>query len=396
MQILRSILFSLLFFSQSAATAAAGQLDGEGRLATRREAQDIVDRYGSLPGDGAVRAEGRLISSGEAADVVRRYGSIPGRGVVIGDGRLITTAEAKDVFSHYKSIPGGLVLEGNARGLEWVRAARYEPASNAFVLNDRVTYYSPISPLGAAILVRAIAQDDRIGVSLTEDAYIAYGKLHNRSEAAADLRLADGFLGDLVLPPRDWTIGYRLAQGFVPREDIGRVNVTAFFRFRDFQFATKETQLEFERASLDVRVVPVLQQQAADGGYLPDLKAISRGYGFEAYTTNAEHVGANISYYLQEQIVARALAYGEAAAFFRGLKASGIDLRVLGRSIEAASGKSPIRPSAAGRLNNDWMGYLKEIQTAKVYGNWSAPPYDLYVDRKRGGPTKSALAPASK
>lgn len=390
MQFLRPIFPTLLFLSLSAATTAAGQVHGEGRLITQREAQNVLDRYRNIPGGGVVNGEGRLISSGEAADVTRRYRSIPGRGAVNGEGRLITTEEVRAVLKRYKSIPGGLVLEGNALGMEWVRAARYEPASNAFVLNDHIAYSSPISAHGAAILAKAIAEDDRIGVSLAEEVQIAYGKLRNRSDVAADLRLADGFLGDLILPPRDWTIGYRLAEAFVPREDVGSANVTVFFRLRDFQFATKEKQLELERASLDVRVVPVLQKQAADGGYLPDFKAISSGGGFEAYEANARHVGANISYYLREKIVARALDYAEAAAFFRALKASGIDLRNLARGIEASSGRSAVRPSAAGKLEDDWRAYLREIQTAEAYANWSAPPYDLFLDRKRVTPVKHA------
>jgi len=369
MQFVRSIVLAFLVFSsQSLATATAGQLDGEGRLITQHEARGLLDRFGSIPGDGVVR----------------------------GEGRLITTSEAIDVLKRYNSIPGGLVLEGKALGIEGIRTARYEPASNAFVLNDQLIYRLPISAHGAATLIRALAHDDRVGVSLTEDAYIAYGKLRSGSNVAADLRLSDGFLGDLILPPRDWTIGYKLASSFVPREDIGNANVTVFFRLRDFAFAAKDTRLELERASLDVRIVPVLQQQASDGGYLPDYKAIELGAGFDAYAANAEHVGANIGYYLQEPIVARALAHGEATAFFRELKASGIDLRSLVRRIETASGKSVDRLSAAGKLDDDWMGYLKEIQDARVQGNWSAAPYDLYLDRKRAAPVKNALAPVAR
>ncbi|KAB2916628.1 MAG: hypothetical protein F9K29_11085 [Hyphomicrobiaceae bacterium] len=383
MQNLRPIFIALLFIAQSAATAAAGEVHGEGRLITQRESQDVIDRYRNIPGGGVVTGEGRLIGSGEAADITRRYRSIPGRGVVIGEGRLITTEEASTILKRYKSVPGGLVLEGTALGMEWVRAAQYEPSSHAFVLNGDIAYHVPISARGVATLARAIAGDDRIGVSLGEEVQITYGKLRSRSDVAADLRLADGFLGDLVLPPRDWTIGYRLAEAFAPREDVVSTNVTVLFRLKDFRFATEDKQLKFERASLDVRVVPVLEKYAADGGYLPDLKAIARGSGFEAYEANARHVGANVAYYLREQIVARALDYAETAAFLRALKASGINLRNLVRGVEASSD----RPTA-GKLDDDWRAYLSEIQAANAYGNWSAPPYDLYSARKRIAPAQ--------
>jgi len=361
----------------------AGVVQGEGRLITHGEAADVVKRYRSVPGAGVVQGEGRLITHGEAADVVKRYRSVPGAGVVRGEGRLITHGEAASLVHRYRSIPGGLILEGNALGVEWVKTAKYEPSLNAFVLNGLVVYQSPIPPHSAAILARAIAEDDRIGVSLTEESQIVYGRLPNSSDVATDLKLADGFLGDLILPPRDWTIGYRLAEGFVPRSDVGRANATVLFRLRDFRFATKANKLELEGAHFDARVVAALEKRAADGGYLPDLKAISSGGALAAYEANAKHVGANIGYYLQERIVGRALDYGEVAAFFRGLQASGVDLRDLMRGIEPAGGKATARSSTAEKLERDWAAYLIEIQAAKAHANWSAPPYDLYAERTK-------------
>jgi hypothetical protein len=370
----------------------AGIVKGEGRLITHGEAADVVYRYRSVPGAGIVKGEGRLITHSEAADVVYRYRSVPGAGVVKGEGRLITHSEAAGLVHRYQSLPGGLILEGNALGLEWVKTARYDPALNAFVLNGLVVYQSPISSHGAAILARALAEDDRIGVSLAEESHIVYGRLPASSGAATDLKLADGFLGDLILPPRDWTVGYRFAEGFVPRDDVGQANATVLFRFRDFRFVSTANKLELEAAQFDARVVPALEKRAADGGYLPDLKAISSGGGLAPYEANAKHVGANISYYLQERIVARALDYGEVAAFFRTLKASGVDLRDLMRGAEPASGKATARSPTPEKLERDWAAYLIEIQAAKAHANWSAPPYDLYVERAKGASVKKSRA----
>lgn len=41
-------------------------------------------------------------------------------------------------------------------------------------------------------------------------------------------------------------------------------------------------------------------------------------------------------------------------------------------------------------IQGRWVSYLKEIQAANTYSNWSAPPYDLYV-RHHGSPTDAAL-----
>jgi hypothetical protein len=264
---------------------------------------------------------------------------------------------------------------------------RYDAAANAFVLDDAVVYPSPIGARSAAVLARAIAADDRVGVSLGEDAEIVYGRLPRNSEVATDLKLADNFLGDMILPPQEWTVGYRFANGFEPRRNAGNDSTAVFFRFTDFRFAVKDGRLQLTHAGFDARLVPIRQDEAADGGYLPDYKAIAAGTMVEEYRINAEHLGENIDYYLQEEIVARAFSYGQAAAFFRGLKAAGVGLQDLSRSIEASS---PAATPAAGRrpastLDDSWLAYLRDIQARNRFGNWSGPPADLYASRRANG-----------
>jgi hypothetical protein len=336
------------------------------------------------PATAQVKGDGRIITAPEAQSVIGRYNSVPGGGMIKGEGRLVTESEVQSIVKRYKSIPGGLVLEGAAHGMQWVKTVRYRSASNTFLINDQVSFPSPISPSNAALLAKAIAQDDRIGVSLTEETQIVYGKLPNYSEVAADLKLADGLLGDLILPPRDWSIGYRFALEFVPGENVGPTSVSVFFRFKDFQVVTRDKKLAFDRATFEAVVVPILDGKAPDGGFLPDFKAISNAAAVGAYETNAKHVGANIGYYLNETVVARALAYGQVAAFFRSLKTAGIDLHGLARRLEGAGRKVAPRPtSVEGDLEADWQTYLKEIQGKNAFANWSAPPYDLYRQRKQ-------------
>ena len=79
------------------------------------------------------------------------------------------------------------------------------------------------------------------------------------------------------------------------------------------------------------------------------------------------------------------MAYGEAAAFFRSLKASGVNQEKLARQIDPSVDKV----ASTGRttqqsLEVHWLNYLREIQDNNSYGNWSSPPYDLYLNRFNG------------
>jgi hypothetical protein len=354
-------------------------------MITRQEAHTLVRHYRSIPGDG-MKAQARLISRDEAHALVKRYSCVPGDGMKAKAG-MITREEAHKIVRHYRSIPGGLVLEGNGIGIDRVKNVSYEPASNTFVLDDnRAVYSSPVSAQNAALLARAIARDDRIGVSLNDERHIVFGKLPASADLAADLKSVDNFLGDMVLPPQEWTVGYKFANGFEPMKDPGKGGAAVFFRFRDFEFAVKEGKLTPTGAEFDARIVPILKQQTSIGGYLPDYQAIDAASGYEPYEAGARHVAENIGYYLSEDIVHRAMAYGEAAAFFRSLKASGINLDKLSRKIDASIEKaaSPSR-TAPQSLEVHWLSYLREIQDGNRYANWSAPPYDLYLNRMSAG-----------
>jgi hypothetical protein len=316
----------------------------------------------------------------DAHKILKHYRSIPGDGVK-GHGGLVTHDEAHKLIKRYRSIPGGVVLEGKGSGIGGVKSVEYERASNTFVLDKgRATYASPLPPGKTALLARALAKSDMVGVSLGEESHIVFGKLPRNSDVAVDLMMADNFLGDMVLPPQAWTIGYKFANGFEPARDGTADNAAVFFRFTDFAFALKEGKLELANAQFDASVVPTLDEQAPDGGYLPDFRAIASPAKFARYETGARHVADNIGYYLGEEIVRRTLAYGEVAAFLRSLKASGVNLGALARKIEASADKATARAETASpTLEAAWMGYLKEIQTGNRHANWSAPPYDLYL-----------------
>jgi hypothetical protein len=348
---------------------------GEGRLITHAEAEATLKRYGSIPG---TRGNLTLVSSRQAD------------AVIVGEGRLITAAEAEAVVKRYGSCPGGFVLEEAAVGVSAFKTVRYDPSANAFILDERVSYGLPISVRGAADLARALAEDDRVGVSLGEELEIVYGKLPRSSDVALDLKLADNFLGDIILPPQEWVMGYRFANGFEPRQDLGSGDAAVFFKFSDLEFALQGERLGLARARFDVRIVPIVARKAPDGGFLPDFEAIAAGVGFEPYQAGASHIADNIDYYLKERIVERVLAYAEVAGLLRSLKAAGVDLHELARNIKAHDSRSTSRRPAR-TLVEGWRHYLREIQTDHDFANWPEAPYDLYVNRK--APRKAALGP---
>jgi PAN domain-containing protein len=306
-----------------------------------------------------------------------------------GNYRSPTPQSAQDTLRTYKGIPGGVVLEGAATGLGSLDRVAYNKKLNALMLDDRAAYFFPILPESVAVLCRALDRDDRIGVSLGQ-VHIVYGALPPDSNVAIDLKLADHFLGDIVFARKDWTRGYRLANGFEPQPHRGdRFYGAVFFKFNGFQFHIDQEEVRLIASNFDVQVVPLLDTKTTDGGHLPDVSAISASRTSPQWESNARHIAQNASYYGKEKIVDRVFQYGEVAALLRGLKAAGVDLNRLARAIEFATGTAAASPSAAPpqvnparQLENDWLEYLKQIQAHNYYPNWSGPPYDVYTNAK--------------
>lgn len=356
----------------------------------------------SLPNTPArkVSGEARPISAKETTTVVKRYRSVPGDGPIRANARPISPAESKKVLNQYNSIPGGLILEGRAGGLKFVKRVSYDAKRNTFLLNGNVTYVSPISAKSALELIDALIADDRIGVSIGDSNEIIYGKLSKDSEIALNLKLADNFLGDMILPPQDWTIGYRYADNYSPlgnpQSDVQQDNVkhdnvpqdnvpAVFFSAGGYIFGTEDGKLKLLNATFKIRTVPVSNEIAEDGGYLPDMKRIGVVSTIpDPYDINAQHVADNIGYYVREEIVNKALAYGEVASFFRVLKRSRVSMKDLRRQLKEAVGENAAAtaPPQLPTLEEGWRAYLKDIQSRNQYANWSSRPYDLYLARQ--------------
>lgn len=248
-----------------------------------------------------------------------------------------TVQDAQQTTTRYGGIPGGIVLEGAATGIGSIESVKYDRRFNAFIVNDRAVYFMRIPPNAVAVMCRAIAKDDRIGVSLG-DAEIVYGRVPKDSALAWDLKLADHFLGDIVFAENDWTRGYKFAGGFVPAANEGAsYPIAVFFTFRDFTFRTERDEIRLAGVNFDVRLLPLSNSLAADGNLLPDVKAIQSGRVSPQYEANARHIAQNIAYYRRERIVDRMFAYGEVASFLRALKRADFDLEALAANIPAAS-----------------------------------------------------------
>ena len=123
------------------------------------------------------------------------------------------------------------------------------------------------------------------------------------------------------------------------------------------------------------------------------MEAIDNDSALQDYETNAKHVAENIDYYLREEIVSLITSYGEAAAFFRGLKDAGVDLPTLAGELRIADGAPSLSLQNAPTLEDGWQEYLRGIQARTNYENWSSPPYDAYMGWKKS--TSAATSAAS-
>jgi hypothetical protein len=246
-----------------------------------------------------------------------------------------SVVDARRTVNEYGGIPGGgVVLQGEARGLASIEEIGYDRKFNAFILDGRAAYFLKIPPDNVAELCRALAVKDQVGVSLGRTRLV-YGAVPKDSEMAFDLMLADRFLGDIVFARNDWTRGYRFANGYSPAPDPNLSgNIAVFFRFGEFEFTSAGQEIALARAKLDVTLVPLSSRTAPDGNLLPDEAAIAAGSVSAPFKANARHISDNIDYYRREQIVQRAFAYGEAAAFLRWLRSEGADLAELAGQIE--------------------------------------------------------------
>lgn len=248
-----------------------------------------------------------------------------------------TKDSAFTILSEYKSIPGGVILEGIGTGIGNVQKALFNASDNSIVLDGGITYEIPVTRQEMKDILLAISKNDKMGVSLV-DKYIVYGGLDNGNNITLTISLVDLFLAHIVYGGKhEEKFGdYKFANGYVLKKFKGTLlsGICVYFRFCDYEFRKNKTRYELASSRLAITLVPTKKEERADdGGALPDFNAIEKGYVPDAWKQNAQHISKNIDYYMKERLMRMVNCYGEAAAFARALKGSGIDLEKLAASL---------------------------------------------------------------
>ncbi len=250
-----------------------------------------------------------------------------------------TVKAMTDLVKQYGVPPQGVIVEGTAQGLGEIDSAQYDAKYNALIINGAEVYMLKIPPWTFDELCKAIADDDRLGVTEETDQMVVYGakgadKIYGHTSLAHDMALTDMFLGDIVFSEDHWSKGYNYAGGFRPTPPAkpGR-SVSVEFIFGDFQFRIDGARIVPVGENLSVTLYPTSLVQTADGRNLPDYNALDNHYAPPAeYVRNAKYVAKNTRYFSREEIVARTFEYGEAASILRAIKAAGKDVGALAES----------------------------------------------------------------
>jgi len=249
-----------------------------------------------------------------------------------------TPQAAKKETDTYGGVLGGIMLEDPAGGLGRISTVKYDGRYNALVMDDHLVYFMKVPSWDAAALCRDIARDKlmRVGVSMGKTAMV-YGEksTYENTSVGYNLLLTDHFLGDFVFGWQKWSKGYNLPDGYQPQTADVTADMLVQFVFKGFQFTTKTNELQLTNLAVDVRFMPVSKKPARDGGMLPDMDALQRGYEPPAgFLANAQYLTSHFKFFRQERLVAKTIAYGELAALFRSFKQAGVNLELLASAME--------------------------------------------------------------
>ncbi len=267
-------------------------------------------------------------------------------------GRVVpaTRSYVDKTVKTYGGFNGGILLEDSARGIGNVSDIQYDATLNALIINERNLYFSPVSPRNLAVICRAIAADDRLGVSIGEVPVIN-GKegreVPDISEVAIDMQLADRFLANIALGRREWIEDdYRFVNDYSPVAAEGSWVYQA--NLNGFTFENDRDVIRLKAANFDLRVIPMSNKRAPNGSFLADEEAMDRGF-VSPFDSNMEHIKRFIGEYrIQKAYIDRVFQYGEVAALLRALKADEVDLDELANLVEQTTGIGPFKngPSA--------------------------------------------------
>ena len=185
--------------------------------------------------------------------------------------------------------------------MSFIKTVAYLARANAFIINDDVVYLNPISSAELSELQRALASDDRLGVSLGGGySLLVYGSLPAKSDIITNLKLADAFLGDIAFGSDRLIRGYTFAGGYATKRRVG-ASVAVHFNLHGFRFAVgPDGQLHRSTFAVNSTLVPLTEAKTKDGGHIPDFDRIRSGNLPHEYVDNLTHLQNNIAYYARE------------------------------------------------------------------------------------------------
>jgi len=233
------------------------------------------------------------------------------------------------------SLPAGVVLEGEGAGLDPVKTVTYDREKHEFVLDEKIRYACPVDLKDFLDLLRALAEDDRVGVSITStNDLITYGKIKRKSPVAQALFDTDRFLSGLVFGQEEYYKGIELPGNFKPDRIVNpEPPMAATFVCQGNLFGVLEDRVRVTSGDIAVLVAPLSKKRAPDGGHLVDEEVLKEGKFDEPVRRNLEWIRLSKAEILKMPIPDKARRLSEAAAFIRHLQKSGIDLKAFAKTL---------------------------------------------------------------
>ncbi|MCK6471636.1 MAG: hypothetical protein L6R28_07810 [Planctomycetes bacterium] len=230
---------------------------------------------------------------------------------------------AAQVVESYGSAPKGAALEGTAIGLEKIESVIYDKEKNEFTLNGKSVLANPVDRKEFVRILDALEESDLLAISLlTDKSTLSYGKLSKSSTTMKNLLDTDVFVTGVLWGKEEDYKGKKLPGDYQPQKVKERkTNLVAFIQFRDFQWEKKEGEAyTFAGANMIVRMWPLSDKKAPDGGFLPDIQKANDYKPEPEDQANLDHINTNRNEYFRIEPIATTLKYGMAAAIARSFR----------------------------------------------------------------------------